>query len=248
MLAKLQADFITSLKQNQLAGSIGEQLQAPPGISSASALDIYRHNIYVALVESLKNTYPMTYKIMGEEAFRKAAFPFAKIYHPSAKVCLLRYHPRFAHNLHANKPYIKELARLEYCINTVYHAANENNINEHNLANTDTSSNKLILVNTAKVFHSTWNIICVYDTLKQDKSDFDVAKTKESALVYRNPNYEICIYKLTVLDKTLLEIVHRNSIDDALDQLSTMGFSNEEISRSLFELLSLQVLKTELIA
>jgi hypothetical protein len=249
MLAKLQADFIASLKKEKIEGVVGEQLQSLPGISNSRALDIYRHNICITLVEALKNTYPMTYKAMGEEAFSKAAFPFARRHYPSSKVCLLKYHPSFAQSLAcADKPYIKELARLEYYISTVSHAANENHIDEHKLVEADTAANKLALVNTAKTFHSSWNITCLYDTLKQHNLDFKATKTKESTLVYRNSNYEICIYKLTSLDKVLLELAQRNSIDDAFGQLSAMGFANEDISRSLFELLNLQVLKTESIA
>jgi hypothetical protein len=248
MLAKLQEDFITSLKQDEMENFVKEQMLAPPGLSDESAFNIYRHNMYVGLVEALKNTYPLTHKAIGEKAFRQVAFSFARKHHPTTNICLLRYHPGFANVIgdNINEAYLQELAKLEYEMNEIYHASNDNYVSSQQLEYLDTSRSKFVLVSTAKLFDSKWNLSVIYDALSNsDNPGYQVEKLSEDILIYRDINYKVCIYKLNVTTKALLEIMQEKSIEDTISELCNMGFEEPSISQSLFELVSLQVIKVE---
>jgi hypothetical protein len=97
-----------------------------PGISPGR-LDIYRNTFLVTLTRALRLCFPAVAKLVGEEFFEGAAQIFVAELPPRA-AWLDQYGEKFADFLGCfepaqSAPYLADVARLEWAVNTALHAA-----------------------------------------------------------------------------------------------------------------------------
>jgi hypothetical protein len=87
---------------------------------------VYRNNVMVALIEGLRDAYPVVCRLVGDEFFRAMAAVFVRAHPPHSPV-MLEYGDGFAQFIAefppaAGLPYLPDVARLERAWVEAYHA------------------------------------------------------------------------------------------------------------------------------
>jgi hypothetical protein len=96
-------------------------------LAPAARLAIYGHHVRSSLTAVLQDTFPVVRRLVGEGFFGYAAHRFIRR-GPPAGPCLFEYGAGFAEFLAGFPPcralpYLPDVARLEWALNTAYHAA-----------------------------------------------------------------------------------------------------------------------------
>lgn len=118
LLEDIQHEFYEALTNNESLGC------AQP----IEHLVIYQNNIFSSLVKTLKDTYPLVCKLLGDDFFYMTAKKYIEQY-PSRSGNLNDYGEYFNHFLSAfapvrTLPYLIEIANFEWACHLVYLAAN----------------------------------------------------------------------------------------------------------------------------
>ena len=92
-LAERQRAFGTALLDASLP--MPEGLVGPDGKPSVRRFSVYRNNVVVGLVESLKNAYPAVHRIVGDEFFQAMTRVYVAATPPLSPI-LLNYGAGFA--------------------------------------------------------------------------------------------------------------------------------------------------------
>lgn len=102
-------------------------LVGPDGEPSLKRFNVYRNNVVVGLVETLKAAYPVARRIVGDEFFAAMARVYVAL-EPPASPIMLDYgatFPAFVETFEPARsvPYLADVARLERAWTEAYHAA-----------------------------------------------------------------------------------------------------------------------------
>lgn len=102
-------------------------LVGPDGLPSARRFAVYRNNVVVGLIETLKAAFPATSRLVGDEFFSAMA-RFYVMREPPASPIMLDYgasFPAFIGGFEpaGGVPYLEDVARLERAWVEAYHAA-----------------------------------------------------------------------------------------------------------------------------
>jgi hypothetical protein len=113
------------------------------GLDPAARLNIYRNHYNASLREALKATYPVVCRLVDERFFGYAASEYVKS-SPPRQVCLFEYGESFPDFLAsfppcANLPYLADVGRLEWLINSALHAPAETPVDIADLGDLDAS-------------------------------------------------------------------------------------------------------------
>lgn len=120
-LAQRQADFLANVLDD------AAPLPAGWGERHAAGLSVYRNNYRSALVEALRDTFERTERLVGEDAFRRAAAHHV-IAHPPSGWTLDHVALGFdetCRDLFADDPDVGELAALELAMFLVFTAPDQ---------------------------------------------------------------------------------------------------------------------------
>lgn len=98
------------------------------GFRPEQRLSIHRNNTTILLTEALAATYPVIFKLVGDDFFAAVAKLYIRA-HPPQSPCLFEYGATFANFLRdlpqaAELPYLGDVANLEWMWNEAFHAAN----------------------------------------------------------------------------------------------------------------------------
>ena len=101
-------------------------LVGPDGEPSLRRFSVYRNNVIVGLVDTLKDAYPAVQRIVGEEFFMALAHAYV-VQEPPASPILLEYGASFPAFVAAFEParvlpYLSDVARTERAWSEAYHA------------------------------------------------------------------------------------------------------------------------------
>ncbi len=124
-LKALQQSFAASL-QRQGDADLVPLIQQTYGLHPAQRLAVYRNNVVLNALGSLRDTFPVVVQLVGEDCFAGTAQRFI-LAHPPQQACLSAYGGRFATFL-AEDPatcvltYLPGVARLEWARNIAYYA------------------------------------------------------------------------------------------------------------------------------
>jgi hypothetical protein len=110
------------------AGAIRDAILSD-GLSADARLQIHRNHVRTTLTEALKATFPVVCRLVDERFFAFAADTYIQG-HPPSTPCLVEYGESFPGFLEAfppcrSLPYLGDVARLEWTLNTALHAAEE---------------------------------------------------------------------------------------------------------------------------
>lgn len=135
-LAELQSamrDVSLGGDANRLAGTI-----VSDGFSHAERLNIHRNNTTILLTDALAATFAVVVKLVGEDFFDAVTRLYVRA-HPPQTPCLFEYgedFPDFLASLPAaaELPYLADVARLAWCWNEAFHAADDEVLTSVDLA------------------------------------------------------------------------------------------------------------------
>jgi hypothetical protein len=124
--AELETQFAAGLLDP--AAPVPEAVSAWNG-AVQSRFAVYRNNVTVGLVESLRKRFPVCERLVGEEFFAAMAREFVRAAPPRSPLLHL-YGGALADFIAsfppaASVPYLADVARLEYAYGLAYHAADE---------------------------------------------------------------------------------------------------------------------------
>lgn len=123
-LSALQSDLRRAIVWGD-SRAVAPALQTA-GLDPAARLRIHAHHYAITLTEALAATYPVVARLVGEACFGGLAREFIQLAPPSSP-CLFEYGQGFARYLAAVPtlmalPYLPDVARLEWALNTARHA------------------------------------------------------------------------------------------------------------------------------
>lgn len=84
---------------------------------------IYSNNIFSSLKNVIKDDFPISRKILGEQKFNQASFEFVRNFPPTGG-CLLTYgkeFPAFLDVFSPALPYLKDIAQIEWAKKEIYY-------------------------------------------------------------------------------------------------------------------------------
>ncbi|MDA3888548.1 MAG: DNA-binding domain-containing protein, partial [Allgaiera sp.] len=116
-------------------------LVGPDGEPSARRFAVYRNNVIVGMIETLKAAYPVVHRLVGAEFFTAMAALYAAANPPRSPI-LLDYGDSFAGFLArfeplAGLPYIADVARIERAWTEAYNAPEAEGLDDAALAGID---------------------------------------------------------------------------------------------------------------
>jgi len=117
-LRELQTQVVNGLLAEQPDGAVA--LIRSSGIAAESRLRIYQNNARTNFVEALRSTYPVLWRLVGEDYFRQTAWAF-QLRHPSLSGDLNHAGSAFSDYLRAlhsdgDFRYLADVAALEWLI------------------------------------------------------------------------------------------------------------------------------------
>jgi hypothetical protein len=123
-LSDWQSGFATALLDPNLP--IPQGLIEPGGNASAKRFAVYRNNVAAGLIDALKETFPVTLRIVGEDFFAAMARVYVRS-HPPRSPILLEYGSGFADFIGkfepaSTLPYLSDVCRIERAWLEAYHA------------------------------------------------------------------------------------------------------------------------------
>jgi hypothetical protein len=135
-LRELQAAFVAGVFDDQESGA--QSYVLANGMPPEARLAIYRNNIFHNYQQALRDVYPVVERLVGEEFFAFAAKRYIPC-HPSHHGNLHCFGAEFGTFLDgfapaAALPYLGDIARLEWHVHEVFHAADRDAMRVQRLA------------------------------------------------------------------------------------------------------------------
>jgi len=135
-LRELQFKFVASLLDP--AGSYADVHVDAKGIAAPERVGFYRNNVVSNYRATLRAVYPVVERLVGTAFFDRAADRYMRV-HPSPSGDLNRFGEQFADFVETwppvqDLPYLADIARLEYCIEESFHAADSASVQPGELA------------------------------------------------------------------------------------------------------------------
>lgn len=213
MLRELQEGFAQALLQQDVpppAGLLSDRL------SAADRFSAYRTNVVVSLVNVLAAAFPATQRAAGEDNFRYAASLFLRA-NPPRQARLLAYGAEFPLWLSLfkpalSKPWLAELARLEWARNEALFAADADPIRIEALAGLPPESIpalRFTLLPAARVIASAWPVHELWQQLQEsDAAPVDPPERRAQQVLVLRPGLSVKQLPLEPGDAALLEALH----------------------------------------
>jgi hypothetical protein len=166
-LAERQRDFAAALLDPGLATPAG--IVGPDGETSARRFGVYRNNVVVGLVQTLRDAYPAVRRIVGDEFFQAMARAYV-VTNPPRSPMMFDYgagFPGFIGRFEpaAVLPYLPDVARLERAWVEAYHAAEATPIDSSVLAATSPEqlpAIRLVLHPSVHIVRSRFPVVTIW--------------------------------------------------------------------------------------
>ena len=159
-----------------------EHAVVPGALGVALRLDIYRNNVLSNYRKALRDTYPTIVRLVGDEFFNAAARVFAKE-SVSGSGDLHDYGEAFGDFLAAFEParglpYLGDVARLEWAMHRVFHAADATALTPSGfsaLSEEQLTRLRFILHPAARLIESRYPIARIWRISQPENSDEEVS-------------------------------------------------------------------------
>ena len=180
-----------------------EKMIVPNELTTTQKLSIYRNNIFISLTEALAQTFPVVEKLVGEDFFAFTANIFIKK-HPPKQGPLFEYgeeYPIFltAFEPASSLPYLPDIARLEWAMNTSYHAKNIEPIDAKHLSIYTENEFSLLKLDPHPSIRLISSDFPIYDIwlMNQNKStDTNIELDKKSNTIVYRPEEQVMLREL----------------------------------------------------
>jgi len=172
-LAELQRNFQQHLLMGD--GAILESVVDAPPLAPAERVRIYRNAYRVRLLDALKDTYPVLFKILGDEVFENLGDSFIEA-HPSVYRSIRWYGRELADFLAQRPPFteqpiLSEIARFEWTLSEVFDAADALCVGREALQTVDPDSwDRLGFVfhPSLRLLDLSWNTVAAWQAMSRD--------------------------------------------------------------------------------
>jgi len=126
-LPELQAAFARAMMERHESAVLAEWIVAGPGLDAEARIGTYRNSVFSNYRATLREVYPVVLALVGESFFNGAADTYASNY-PSRSGDLNDFGGEFGAFLAGWPPaaqlaYLPDVARLEWAMECVFHAA-----------------------------------------------------------------------------------------------------------------------------
>jgi hypothetical protein len=191
-LVELQRSF----QQHLLMGddAILESVVEAPPLPAAERVKIYRNAYRVRLLDALKDTYPVLFKILGDEVFESLGNAFIDT-HPSVHRSIRWYGRELAEFSalrppYAEQPILAEIARFEWTLSEVFDAADAVPVGREALQALDPDSwDQLGFVfhPSLRLLNLAWNTVAVWQAMSRDEDppQPEITETQVPWLLWR---------------------------------------------------------------
>ena len=173
-LVDLQRNFQAHLLMGDDA--ILESVVDAPPLAPAERVKVYRNAYRVRLSDALQDTYPVLFKILGDEVFEGLGVAFIDA-HPSVHRSIRWYGRELADFLaqrqpYAEQPILAEVARFEWTLSEVFDAADAVPLAREALQAVDPDSwDQLGFVfhPSLRLLDLSWNTVAVWQAMSRDE-------------------------------------------------------------------------------
>jgi hypothetical protein len=173
-LAELQRNFQAHLLVGDDA--ILESVVDAPPLPPAARVKVYRNAYRVRLLDALKDTHPVLFKILGDEVFEGLGAAFIDA-HPSVHRSIRWYGRELADFLaqrspYADQPILAEIARFEWTLSEVFDASDAVPIGRDALQALDPDAwDQLGFVfhPSLRLLNLSWNTVAVWQAMSRDE-------------------------------------------------------------------------------
>jgi len=197
--------------QSELAELILTNDQHTSLVSLAQHIAIYQNNIIANLVNTLRDTYPLVTKMVGDDFFKIAAKEYITQY-PSRSANLHDYGEYFGKFLAEYPPvhdliYLTEIAEFEWACHIIYfaaeHAALDIRILDH-LTSDQYEKLYFIMHPASQLMQCHYPILKIIDLCKGNTTeDIDISEGGINLLIIRR-DLDICLVPLTASEFVFL--------------------------------------------
>ncbi len=207
-LAAFQRDFLAAVHT--------------PGKADSAALNIYRDTFFYGLLDNLSETYEITRKAVGDEAFRAFARDYIRAHPLTSGDCnsygadfsdFLRGHPHLG-----DRPWLPCLARFEWAVQHAHHAADAPPATFEALLD---PQGQVRLHPSVQVLATYYDVKAIYTALRDDGSAPDVWAIECQLLVGRTPQDDVVWLCLARIEVEFIGLIALSgSLASALDDLN----------------------------
>jgi len=223
--ADRQADFTRALLHPELPTPSG--LVGPDGLPSVKRFAVYRNNVVVGLIETLKAGYPVVHRLVGEEFFAAMARIYVLAEPPTSPI-MLDYGAGFPAFIGRFEPaavlsYLPDVARLERAWVEAYHAAEASPLPPSALGQVppgDVPTMRLVLHPSVRIVRSVFPIVGIWQANidGNDLRSVDLGEGGDDALIVR-PEAEVEVRRLPAGAAAFIEALQAGSpIVDAVKE------------------------------
>lgn len=199
-----QANFADAILDPNAPLPVG--LVGPDGKPSAKRFAVYRNNVVVGLIETLKAAYPVIHRLVGEEFFAAMAHIYVRNEPPHTPI-MLDYGASFPHFIErfepaAPLPYLPDVARFERGWVEAYHAPEALPLPPSALgaiSSEDVPTLRLVLHPSVRVVRSPFPVVRIWQANVdgQPAVPIDLGDGEEDALIVR-PEMDVEVRRLPV--------------------------------------------------
>ena len=223
-LRDLQQTFKRSILEE--CDDLVPQIKTFKDIDPAARLDVYRNTVFVSLKQVLVDHFPALTHLVDVKFMRFICHQFIKA-HPPEKGWLIDYGaalPDFltTHPACTDYPYLADVARLEWALHEVSHAADSTPVDVAHI----TEKTDILLVPSVRLVRAPYAIYHLWEAAMGMRSDIPNVTAAHNVLVYRTAGTGEPAMQL-VSDATAAVLTAlRNG--ESLHQALAVGFSVDE--------------------
>jgi hypothetical protein len=212
MLRELQESVAQALLEKDAATPAGV---VSDRVSADDRFSAYRTNVVGSLVSVLAAAFPATQRLAGEENFRYAAQRFVRE-HPPREARLLAYGAEFPLWLSLfrpaqQKPWLAELARLEWARNEALFAADAEPIRIEALTGIAAEAIptlRFTLLPSVRLVASSWPVHALWQLAQDEKPLTEQPDRRAQQVLVLRPSLSVKQLPLEPADAALLEALH----------------------------------------
>jgi hypothetical protein len=160
-LPELQESFLDAIVSGDFSALAGAVIGH--GLTPAQRIQVYRNNTFITLTEALAATYPAMVRLVDRSFFNYAAAQFIPGNLPD-RPCLFEYGGAFGDFLAgfapvADYPFLPDVARLEWAVNTAWNAPARAKLSFDALAQAAASAGETLRLGLDALYlASDWNV------------------------------------------------------------------------------------------
>jgi hypothetical protein len=228
-LLELQKEFAQAV----FAGSAPafSRLLRTSDLTAEDRLAVYRNNVLHNLTAALRDLYPVVLRLTGEDWFRQAAHAYIHA-HASHSGDLNDYGREFPDYLAGlpvvaeNLPYLPDIARLEWLVHEVFHAADAGSLDMKRLADVPANAYGQLCFHphpACRLLQSDYPVQRIWQVNQPGHTGEDTVSLEEGGadvLVFRDADYTIGVETLdAAVFQFIAALEQRQSLSAIADAL-----------------------------